>query len=975
MDLKKTQEELASQNLRLNLLIDSMHVALWDMILPKDKEHFAGENEFWWSDEFRRMLGFNDENDFPNIHASWSDRIHPDDKEMVFKAVSDHLYDLSGKTPFNVEYRIMLKSGEYRYFRAFGETLRNKDGFPLRIAGALEDIDDRKRMKENNDRREKILNAINEMAVTLLSHEEKTFDDVMSNGIKPIADVIGVDRVAVYRLLENNPPRLGQVYLWYGKTITPDADMKVVPKIKPTDRWLDILLKGGYINANVKDVPEDEADFLSQYGVKSIFFVPIFTRGEFWGLVTMEDHTNYRYFEEDTLDLMRSAAHLCANAIVRNENERELLEKNELNRIMFDNAPVGLTVFDENFKYIDCNDAVLKMFGVTKEFYSTFFGSEKHSPEYQSDGIKSYNKAMDIIKRVMDGEEIRVEWSHLTPDGEPLPVELTMVRTKQGDKYVGLGYIYDMREQNQLKAKVETALAQAQEASRAKSDFLANMSHEIRTPINAIVGMTNIGKSASDMERMEYCFLRIEDASNHLLGIINDILDISKIESGKLDLSPSEFNFERMLHRVANVVGLRIEEKKQSFKVLVDRAIPEVLVGDEQRLAQVITNIIGNAVKFTPEEGSIRVGTYFIAEKDGVCTIEISVTDSGIGISPAQQAHLFQPFHQAEASTTRKYGGTGLGLAISKRIVEMMGGEIWIDSELGKGATFAFTVQLKHAEKREHSLMDRGINWSNVRILVVDDDHDTLDFLKKITTEGGAFCDTASDGKKALALIEQGKPYNIYFIDWKLPDIDGMKLASMISASLKESDDTAIVMFSAATWSTAEYDTENIHINKFLNKPLFSFNIIDTINDCLGVKEHEENLNQEPADQFPGKHILLAEDVEINCEIVIAILEPANLKITCAPNGKEAVRMFSEEPEKYDMIFMDVQMPEMDGYEATQKIRALDFPKAKSVPIIAMTANVFKEDVNKCLEAGMNDHIGKPVNFDEVMVKLRNFLS
>jgi signal transduction histidine kinase len=321
-----------------------------------------------------------------------------------------------------------------------------------------------------------------------------------------------------------------------------------------------------------------------------------------------------------------------------------------------------------------------------------------------------------------------------------------MVRTKQGNKYIGLGYIYDMREQNKLKAKVETSLFEAQEANRAKSDFLANMSHEIRTPINAIVGMTNIGKTASDMTKMSYCFNRIEDASNHLLGIINDILDISKIESGKLALSPSEFNFERMLHRVSNVVSLRMEEKQQSFKVVVDRAIPEIIIGDEQRLAQVITNLVGNAVKFTPEKGLIRVGAYLLGEKDGVCTIEISVIDSGIGISAAQQANLFQPFHQAEASTTRKYGGTGLGLAISKRIVEMMGGEIWIDSELGKGATFGFTVQMKRRETKNSSLLEHGINWKNVRIMAVDDDPDVLVYFREIMQGFGVTCDTARGG-------------------------------------------------------------------------------------------------------------------------------------------------------------------------------------------------------------------------------------
>jgi len=385
------------------------------------------------------------------------------------------------------------------------------------------------------------------------------------------------------------------------------------------------------------------------------------------------------------------------------------------------------------------------------------------------------------------------------------------------------------------------ANVRAEAAAQAKSNFLANMSHEIRTPLNAIVGMTSIGKYAAEMERKDYCFGKIEDASKHLLGVINDILDMSKIESGKFELSLAEFNFDKMLQTVMSVAAFRADEKNQKITVSVDKEIPEYIIGDDQRLAQVITNLLSNAIKFTPDGGSINVDAKFLGEEAGICTIQTSVSDTGIGVNPEQHTRLFTSFQQAESSTTRKFGGTGLGLPISKSIVEMMDGKIWLESSLGAGATFYFTVKVRQSQKKEEPVA----GWGNI-------------------------------------------------------------------------------------------GTEIVRGNDL--------------------------------ERFRGCRILLAEDVEVNREIVLTLLE--SITIDCAENGAEAVRMFSEAPNLYDIIFMDVQMPEMDGYEATRRIRAM----CKVIPIIAMTANVFREDVEKCLDAGMNGHVGKPFDFDEVLKTLHMYI-
>jgi signal transduction histidine kinase/CheY-like chemotaxis protein len=405
---------------------------------------------------------------------------------------------------------------------------------------------------------------------------------------------------------------------------------------------------------------------------------------------------------------------------------------------------------------------------------------------------------------------------------------------------------HDMTEIIEAKERTE-------QASLAKTNFLANMSHEIRTPLNAIIGMTTIAKSSGEAERKNYCLDKIEGASTHLLGIINDILDMSKIEEGKFELSPTAFEFTAMLERVANIFEFRLGEKKQRLSITSDPRIPERLISDEQRLAQVITNLIGNAVKFTPDEGHIgieakRLDSGGDPASSTSCTLELRVTDTGIGISKEQQGKLFQSFVQVDSGISRKFGGTGLGLAISKRIVEMMRGSIWIESEVGKGSAFIFTMQAEIPLAEIH----------------------------------------AKDGEQSAG-------------------------------------------------------------------------------DAPDEEEDGEN-------DFTGKRILLAEDVEINREIVLTVLEPMGIAITQAEDGQRAFDIFTANPEQFDLIFMDIHMPGVDGYEATRLIRAFDHPLAQTVPIIAMTANVFREDVERCRDAGMNDHMGKPLDFDEVIAVLRKYL-
>ena len=515
----------------------------------------------------------------------------------------------------------------------------------------------------------------------------------------------------------------------------------------------------------------------------------------------------------------------------------------------------------------------------------------------------------------------------------------------------------------------------AEQVSRAKSNFLANMSHEIRTPMNAIIGMSTIGTSVTDVEQKNSCLIKIKNASKHLLSIINDILDVSKIEAGKFELSEMEFEFEKMFEQVANVINFRIEEKHHKFTVYIDRMIPQVLIGDDQRLIQIITNLLSNAIKFTPDKGSIKVNTYFLGSEDGVCTIKISVTDSGIGINMEQQATLFQSFTQAESHTARKFGGTGLGLTIAKEISEMMGGNIWVDSKLGEGSRFTFIVKLKSGEAKTHRPLADEADLKKLRVLAIESDSHLLDDLKGIVEGFGVSCDIASSGEEALRIIEQTGAYNIYFVDWQLSDITGIELGKTLKTKKVPGAEAMVVLSSFVEYGMSVEEPEKAGVDRFIIKPLFPGSIAGVIDGYLGAAtlQVEESTN-DITGVFEGKHILLAEDVDINREIVLALLEPTLLNIDCAVDGLEAVRMFKEAPDKYKMIFMDIQMPDMDGHEATRQIRLLDIPVAASIPIIAMTANVFKEDIENSLKAGMNGHIGKPLDFDEVLRILHKYI-
>ena len=529
--------------------------------------------------------------------------------------------------------------------------------------------------------------------------------------------------------------------------------------------------------------------------------------------------------------------------------------------------------------------------------------------------------------------------------------------------------------------KAEKASLIAVEASRAKSDFLSHMSHEIRTPLNAVIGMISIGLSSDDADKKNYCFERADSASKHLLGIINDVLDMSKIEANRFELSNGEIDFERMLMNITDATTVRAEEKKQDLVINLHNNVPEVIEGDELRLSQVIINLLSNAIKFTPEKGTVMLNIEETETIGNEVTLRIEVVDTGIGISQEQQKRLFTLFNQADSSITKEYGGTGLGLAISKRIIELMGGAIWVESELGKGSKFIFTVKVKKTVRKPRTKLFAHIKAEEMRVLAVDDSSETREYFIHVMEALKISCDVASGGEEALGMIRNAgyKPYNIFFVDWQMPEMDGIELTKKIKEI--NGENSIVIMISVTDWNVIEKEALAAGVKHFVPKPLFPSALVNAINICIGAEPDESAAGQASQAKTAKQHydfsnhtLLIAEDVEINREIMSAILEETGVAIDYAENGRIAVSIFRDNPGKYSLIMMDINMPEMDGYEATRQIRALDFLQAKDIPIIAMTANVFKEDVERCFESGMNDHTGKPIDMNAILGMLKKYI-
>jgi len=764
-------------------------------------------------------------------------------------------------------------------------------------------------LTKHSEQFKKLLVVSTRSAQILLGAEKKVdIEAPLMENLELIGATLEFDRVQIWR-----NERIGND--WYfvlscgwlselGKEKFPVSKGMRLPR-KTTPIWEGLISQNEYIAGPVSRLSPEDRDFFLD--IKTVAVIPLYLEGQFWGFFSLNDCVHERDFCDEELNMLRSVSLMMASEINRHEMIRDIGYRDDTIHVLNavnDAAALLLNseveFYEEHLrqsmekiaKSIDVHGVSLwKNHMEDGSLYCRQLFEWRPHKEHITDGVSlyRYNEVVPTWEKVLRNRNFingivrsmsLEEQNHLTPGGilSILVVPIFIKDTFWG--VVGFGdcereRLFTEEEQSILhsaslliansymlnetilniretSSQLGVALEQAATASRAKGDFLTHMSHEMRTPMHAIIGMTAIGKKAKTIEQKDDTLNKIDDASSHLLGVINDVLDMAKIEADKLELAPIEYNFEKMIQKVVAVNNYRANEKKQSLTISIDENIPRFLVGDDQRLAQVITNFMSNAIKFTPKGGTIHLEASLLEEFGGSCELLIAITDNGIGITQEQQTRLFNAFEQAESGISRKFGGTGLGLVISKRIVELMKGNIEVESTIGKGSRFSFTIKTQRGSKSPHMLHPSDMN-----------------------------IETSSE--------------------------------------------------------QPEKDVE-----------------------------------------FYGKKLLLVEDVEINQEIIITLLKNTGIEIDCAENGQKAVEMISETPNKYDIVFMDIQMPKMDGLEATRRIRKfflnLHTPGRERLPIVAMTANVFRENIEECIIAGMDDHIGKPVDIDRVIYVLEKHL-
>jgi PAS domain S-box-containing protein len=860
-----------------------------------------------WAD----MLGY-DKTELIEAHHGtadvWSSLVHPDDLEL-----SSVLFDayIAGNAPaYDVEVRMKHKDGSWHWIRAMGKTVdRDVNGRALRLIGIHQDVTERKE------------------AESAVLAERERLQEILDRS--PISlSITALDDTILFA----NPV----AKRFFGMDIGDKAQAAYVHPEQRDFVKISIKEKGILENYEIQ-VYNHEGE------ARDMLFTGMF--------INWSGQTCLLVWQLDMTD-QKQATRLVA------ENEERMQR-------VFEAAPAGLFITDEaTDQLLASNSAFDKLFGDPAQ--KVLFSNDDHFKYWVDPEARA--RWLQLIKTEDDVRDF--EANYRRRDGSVFTVLKYFNRVRLENQVLTANWYVDITERKKIEKELAAAKEIAEDAAKAKADFLANMSHEIRTPMNAIIGMSHLALQTNLDKKQKNYVEKVHRAGENLLGIINDILDFSKIEAGKMSMEAVDFRLENVMDHLANLVGLKAEDK--GLELLFDAApdVPTALVGDPLRLGQVLINLGNNSVKFT-EKGEIVVGIEKVADTEAGVELHFWVRDSGIGMTPEQQTKMFQSFSQADASTTRKYGGTGLGLAISKNLVELMKGRIWVESEAGKGSTFHFHATFGLQKNPMPRRILRVDELKGVRILVVDDNAAAREILSTMARGFSLEVDTAWDGNEAIRMIleseKKGLPYDLALLDWKMPGMDGVETMQKLKEQ-KLARVPGVIMLTAYGKEEALSATEARGVApKFvLTKPVTASTLLEAIGDVLDrgfvvETRSEEKVMDNSASiaRLKGSRVLLVEDNDMNQELALELLQSAGIEVVVANHGQEALDILARDT-RFDGILMDCQMPVMDGYTATRAIRKL--PAFKDVPIIAMTANAMVGDKEKVIESGMNEHIAKPLD-------------
>ena len=928
----------------LALVNESIHSALWYFECNENGE-IVHVN---WSHAFRQILGYHDILDFPNKLDSWSNLLHPEDYDRVMKLLLETIADKSNATKFSVEYRLKMQDGQYQWFRASAEVIRRLDGSANRIAGIISNIDAEKRSRMQAQRAAAFHRAFTSanLCEYYVNLEKNTFDTFK---VEP----------SLMTAFEQNHTWDGLVRFFVDNYVV-EEDKKSVTN----------FYNRAYITEKLKGLETElRQDCRIVLNGEERWVSNVVMRGE------IEDSEYAMIFLRDIT-----------------ESKTEMARRMQM---ASDNASMDLLIKSmvrllDRFVVCDLENDRYRFYNLRGEMIYAPTGTyhdfvEQVAAKYKTleplDALAALISPENIRRNLQDENDI-YKFEYCSMDENTYKIASFIPLEWDGTKLVK-ALLASMDVSQEKKAEIEShkalkeAYRAAENASRAKTEFLSNMSHDIRTPMNAIVGLTAIaGANIESQDRVVECLGKITKSSRHLLGLINEVLDMARIESGRISLAEEDFRLPELVDNLLTLTKPAIDEHHHQLEVHIEHIEHEAVCGDSLRIQQVFVNLMSNAVKYTPDGGNI---TFTIKEKpNGFSELgcyEFSIEDNGIGMTPEFQKIMFEPFSRADDHRTTKVQGTGLGMAIARNIVNLMNGDIQVESAPNKGTKITVTVYLKLQEnekEQEKELLD-------LPVLVVDDDKTCCESTVATLQEIGIAGEWVLTGKEAVercyARHETNSDYFAVILDWKMPEMDGIATARKIRERVGE--EVTIIILTSFDFSEIEEEARAAGVNAFMAKPLFRSRLTATLRQLTSEKKEENARNylgDFAKENYAGKRILLVEDNELNREIATEIIGMTGVAIDIAENGKIAVEKVMEAPEKwYDLIFMDIQMPIMNGYEATAAIRALAGSRGK-VPIIAMTANAFAEDVQLAKNTGMNEHIAKPLDLNKLNDVLKQWL-